>query len=83
MSLTNTWVPIPSEPPREMKEKCFVCDVVAKRWNPRTDKFEFKRFVDCHWGWSERTWLDCHGDELEGYRPTHFMLVSLPSEADG
>jgi Protein of unknown function (DUF551) len=66
------WQPIETAPKGRLK-----IDVWAKRWNAKTDGFEFRRFTDCYFSDDGELW----GISPE-YRATNWMpLPEPPSDA--
>ena len=81
--LTNTWFPIPIEVSAELKAKGTIIDLVGKWWDCKTDAFKFKRITNCRWDYDGRCWRSAdNNNELTGVRVTHFMLVSMPADAE-
>lgn len=78
---TNTWIPFTVVTP-EMKKEMY--DICAKTWNANTDRFSYKRFVDCSWSYSCDSWLTQCKYPLagEGYKPMFYMKVELPHLGD-
>lgn len=61
-----------------------IIDIWAKKWNPETDSFEFRRFPDCYW--CEPPWDSNKKPYWEGvwanWKPTHWMLKPTPPKED-
>jgi len=46
-------------------------DILAKRWVMDTDKFEYRRFVDCVWDRNDNVWTNV----AEGWLPVAWMPI--------
>jgi len=46
-----------------------VIDIIGKRWDSKTDEFEYQRFTGC--SWNANHWRNVE----EGWKPTYFMPV--------
>lgn len=58
------WLPISTAPQNGVR-----VDIWAKKWDAKTDTFEFKRFTDCFWRSTHFANFD------KDWHPTHWMIA--------
>lgn len=72
------WTPIAKHV--NIEEECpeKYVDILAKTWDVRTDKFEYKRFTDCYLD-SKGEWCNGSGYKLETYGYAAVCFMKRPS----
>lgn len=49
-------------------------DILAKKWEARTDTFRYRRFIDCEWDWDLHDFTNIDN----GWHPEYWMTLPTP-----
>jgi hypothetical protein len=70
----SEWQPIATAPKQSPHDG--LIDILAKTWNAKTDRFQYRRFVDCYWLKDRERWCSVDWDSplpMASYNEDRFI----------